>query len=124
MRSTRARAAITTAEITNTACHDSRSVMKLAAGRASMMPRLRPLITLPTTRPRIGAGARWVAYGTRTCTATEPSPISRAAARKPAACVDSAAPSRARMATHRMASTRRRVSNRSPSGTTSSSPAP
>ena len=45
--------------------------MKLETGRAIMIPTIRPLITLPTTRPRVASGARWAASGTMICTATE-----------------------------------------------------
>ena len=88
------------------------------------MPSISPLMMLPTTRPRVASGARCAAYGTRTCTDTEPTPISRADTRKGAACVDRAAPSSASTAMHRTHTTKRRFSTRSPKGTTSSKPAP
>ncbi|MNI68423.1 hypothetical protein D3C73_1241190 [compost metagenome] len=47
-----ARSMITIAEKAKTACHPNELAMKLATGRASMIPSRRPLITLPTTRPR------------------------------------------------------------------------
>ena len=46
--------------------------MKLETGRASMIPIMSPLDTIPTTRPRVASGARCAASGTRICTATEP----------------------------------------------------
>ena len=97
---------------------------KLAAGRASMMPSISPLITLPTMRPRIASGARWEAYGTSTWAATEPRPTPRAASRNGAAWPDNPAAARARALIPTAASTRARFSNTSASGTTSSSPAP
>ena len=58
--------------------------MKLATGRAAMMPIIRPLITAPTMRPRMASGARWAASGTMICTAADPRPIAKAEARNAA----------------------------------------
>ena len=115
---------MTAADRANTACQPSRSSSRLETGRDSMMPSISPLMTLPTTRPRLASGARCAAYGTRTCTATEPMPMNSEASRNGSAAVDTDAASSARMATHRTASTSRLVSTRSPSGTTSSRPVP
>lgn len=52
---------ISAAEMKNTACHDSAAVTKLDTGRASMMPSINPVETLPTTRPRMASGARCAA---------------------------------------------------------------
>ena len=100
------------------------SVTKLATGRASMMPSISPLITFPTTRPRAASGTRCAAYGTRTCTTTDPSPTNMDARRNGAACVDRAAPVKARTARDSADKTRRRFSTKSPKGTMSNSPAP
>ncbi|MCY1368719.1 hypothetical protein D9M69_557190 [compost metagenome] len=58
---TTARSSMAAAEIKNTICHDESWVMKLDTGRANMMPSIKPLITLPTTRPRTASGARCAA---------------------------------------------------------------
>jgi hypothetical protein len=50
------------AEMKNTACQEAIWVTKLDAGRASMMPIITPLMTLPTTRPRSASGAICAAY--------------------------------------------------------------
>ena len=64
-----------------TAFQEAISAITLATGRASMMPSISPLITLPTTLPRMPSCAMCAAYSTNTCTATDPMPVSRAQAR-------------------------------------------
>ena len=59
-------ASIATAEMKNTARHDVTAAIALAIGRDSKMPSNSPLITLPTTAPRLCSGARWAASGTST----------------------------------------------------------
>ncbi|MNI59711.1 hypothetical protein D3C73_1148870 [compost metagenome] len=56
---------ITMADKTNIALQPQRLVEKLANGRANIIPSKRPLITLPTTRPRSTSDAKWAAKGTR-----------------------------------------------------------
>jgi hypothetical protein len=41
--------------------HVEKLVIRLATGRASMIPIIRPLMTLPTTRPRVAADDRCAA---------------------------------------------------------------
>ena len=65
----------------NTARQEDCAAMKLETGRASMIPIMSPLDTMPTTRPRVASGARCAASGTRICTATEPRPIAPAQTR-------------------------------------------
>ncbi|MNN97963.1 hypothetical protein D3C81_2172350 [compost metagenome] len=48
---------INTADRRNTARQPNRPAVRLAAGRASIIPKSRPLIILPTIRPRWSAGA-------------------------------------------------------------------
>lgn len=60
-----------------------------------MIPSNKPLMTLPTTRPREDSDARYEAKGTSTCAATDPKPITNEAAKNDTACVDTAVTARA-----------------------------
>jgi hypothetical protein len=122
--STRPSATIRAAETPNTVRQEVCEAMKLATGRATMMPIIRPLITAPTTRPRMASGARCAASGTMICTPTAPSPIAPEQTRKAVEEVVTAAKARAIALNATQAMTSRRFSTRSPSGTTNTSPAP
>ena len=121
---TTASAIIITAEAINTARHEDWAAMKLETGRASMIPIISPLDTIPTTRPRIASGARCAASGTRICTATEPRPIPPAQMRKTAAEGANAAAASAIALKAIDARTSLLFSMRSPSGTMNMRPAP
>ena len=120
--STAASATIIAAEAMKTARQEIRAAMKLATGRASMIPIMSPLDTIPTTRPRVASGARCAASGTRICIATEPRPIAPAQTRNTAAegANAAAASATALKATEARASLR--FSIRSPSGTMNMQP--
>ena len=109
--------AVATAEAMNTTGQDVTCVMKLAIGRDSMMPSISPLVTVPTTRPRVASGARWAAKGSSICTTTALDPITSIAARNGSVWRAKAAPSSA--SAHRPSTDdiRRRFSTMSPSGT-------
>ncbi len=72
---TNAKTIITVADKANIAFHPHISATRLDIGRASIIPNNRPLMTLPTTRPRTFSDERYDTRGTSTCAATEPSPI-------------------------------------------------
>ncbi len=100
------------------------SATMLATGRASRMPSSRPLMMLPTTRPRIASGHICAAIGIRICAATELMPISSAANRKTPAFGATAAIARATTVPDRVSTTSRRFSTMSASGTSRISPTP
>ena len=89
-----------------------------------MIPASRPAITLPTTLPRVASGARCEANGTSTCAATAHIPTMNAAARKVAAEVDRAAPTKPSTAPPIASITSRRFSITSASGTSRIRPVP
>ena len=107
---------MSTAAMTYTARQPAACAMRPENVRASRMPRMRPLMTLPTTRPRSASGARVAANGTSNCAMTEVMPITAVATMKRP--IDGAAAATASPATVIAASVmmRRRRSKRSPSG--------
>jgi len=113
-----------TAEATNTARQDPSEAMKLETGRAPMTPIMSPLATAPMTRPRVASGERCADRGIRICTATEPRPIAPAQARKAIGDFAKAAAVSETAQSATQASTSRRFSTRSASGTTKKSPTP
>jgi hypothetical protein len=87
-----------------------------------MMPNMSPLITFPTTWPLDSSGARCAAYGTKTCTATAPRPVTIAAKRKGIGLWTEAVMIVANMQMSMSERMRRRFSIRSPRGTIKSNP--
>ena len=91
--------------------------------RPSRMPRIRPLITDPTTRPRSASGARVAAKGTSSCAITEVRPMTPVAAmNRPIDGATAAAASPATVIAASVVMSARR-SKRSPSGSSRISPA-
>ena len=82
----------------------------------------RPLMTIPTTRPRSEGSARWAANGTSNCGVIEVTPTARLAAASQAKLGAAATPSRATTTAPSIARMNDRRSNRSPRGTKSSMP--
>ncbi|MNK89990.1 hypothetical protein D3C87_1100200 [compost metagenome] len=112
-----------TAETAKMVCQPPvRPAIRLDTGRANMIPISSPLVTLPTTRPRIWSGARCAANGTSTCTATEHRPMAQPATRNTLAWVASAAAVSATAQPPISVRISLRFSTRSPSGTSSTSP--
>ena len=112
------------AEAANTARQEVCEATKLETGRAAMIPIIRPLITEPTTRPRVASGARCAASGTMICAPADPRPIAKAQARKAAGELASAAEASAIALSATHTTTSLRFSTRSPSGTRNTRPAP
>ena len=77
-------ATISAAESPKTSLQPPSSAMMPLAVRATRIPTSRPLITLPTTRPRSRSAASVLASGSRICATTEVTPtMSSAAASRP-----------------------------------------
>ncbi len=112
------------AEVANTKRQELSEARKLEAGRASMIPIISPLITEPTTRPRVASGARCAASGTMICAPADPRPIAKAQARKTLGELARAAEATATALSATQTTTSFRFSRRSPSGTRKTSPAP
>ena len=92
-------------------------------GRQKRIPVNRPPSTAPTCRPRLAGSARWAAIGTTIWTVTEVRPITRQANRNTSG-VRAKAVSRSVMAPRlRVITISLRFSRKSPSGTSSRSPA-
>ena len=113
--------AVSIAEIQNTTCHEEIAVIRLAMGRASMMPSCSPLITVPTACPRDAAGAKCAASGTSSCAPTASRPTPRMPSRNVAA-VPEAATTASASAHPSSVAISPRFSSTSPSGTSSSNP--
>ena len=86
------------------------------------MPVIRPLITVPTTRPRIASGAICAASGTSICKAEQNNPMHSAMARNTGALGAAAAQASDPAVRQIVTVTRRRLSTMSPSGTRNSRP--
>ncbi|GAA0376533.1 hypothetical protein GCM10008933_04700 [Paenibacillus motobuensis] len=87
-----------------------------------MIPSNKPLIILPTTRPRDNSEARYDAKGTSTCVATDPKPITKEAAKNSTGCFDTAVIARATDVRSKDTTISLRFSRISPIGTTNSKP--
>jgi len=90
--------------------------------RASIIPMMSPLMTVPTTWPRWASGAIEAAIGTTICATTDVTPaIARALASTAKPGAAAAAASAAAVITSSLVMSRRR-SSRSPRGTSSARP--
>ena len=89
------RATIRAAAIPYIARHPRYSPTRPLTVRAARMPMSRPLMTVPTTRPRSEGSARWAANGTSNCGVIEVTPTTRLAAASQAKLGAAATPSRA-----------------------------
>ncbi|MNN71403.1 hypothetical protein D3C81_1873350 [compost metagenome] len=88
-----------------------------ATVRASRMPSSRPLINVPTTRPRSSGAARVAANGTNTWATTENIPASAVPSSSTAKLGASALSNRPPATTRAMPTISPRRSSKSPSGT-------
>ena len=95
-----------------------------ATVRASSMPTNRPLITVPTARPRCSGAARVAANGTSTWTTTENSPVNAVPTSTRSMDGAEAVTSRPAAESRESPTASPRRSMRSPRGTISSSPSP
>lgn len=115
--------AIVIAPNANTARQPKWSATKLATGRDSRMPSKRPLMIVPTTRPRDSLGARCAASGISNCTATELKPTISDTTRNTPGSRTPAASARLAIDINAVTTISFLFSTRSPSGTRKNRPA-
>ncbi|MNH27426.1 hypothetical protein D3C79_875380 [compost metagenome] len=118
-----AKTKIVMADKMNIACQPRKSATKLDKGRESIIPSNKPLMTLPTTRPREESEARYDAKGTSTCVATEPKPMTNKATKNNKICFVIAVVARATAVISKDETISFRFSRISPKGTINSKPA-